>query len=339
MTTYRCGEPMVQPPELCSSPISIGELCSEARLGTAESYLANHSFLTATYKDRFYFQLPNYPVLFESDGTIAGTRSVHRFWKRLSETPFHFSIYANDDCLFYDGIDIDHNHTLWKLGIDSDGDGIADDTEASDDQDADGKANYLDDDSDGDGIKDITEGFEDLDQDGIINALDLDSDGDGIDDAIEGSLDSDGDGIPNYLDADSDQDGVPDRYESILDPDSDGIPDYLDTDSDGDGVDDFEETQHDTDGDGIPDTLDNDIDGDGIPNETEGDADPDNDGIPNYLDTDSDGDGASDQTEWQLGADPYDGVSNLPLNPWLLFLALLFLLFILIPKNSRSKDA
>ncbi len=291
--------------------------------------------LTATFNNRFYFRLPGRPVLFESDGTVEGTHGVHRFWGHNGDIFLH----ANEENLFYHGVDTDHNHTLWKLGLDSDGDGISDKMEGQSDLDNDGKLNYMDDDCDDDGIADAVEGFADFDQDGIINALDRDSDGDGIDDAVEGSLDSDGDGIPNYLDADSDQDGVPDRYESILDPDGDGIPDYLDTDSDGNGVDDFEETQHDTDGDGIPDTLDNDIDGDGISNETEGDADPDNDGIPNYLDTDSDGDGASDQTEWQLGADPYDGVSNLPLNPWLLFLALLFLLFILIPKNSRSKDA
>lgn len=71
-------------------------------------------------------------------------------------------------------------------------------------------------DSDGDGIFDVIEGTDDADGDGIPNYLDLDSDGDGIPDAVEGTGDVDGDGIPNYLDLDSDGDGVSDYVEAFL---------------------------------------------------------------------------------------------------------------------------
>ncbi len=71
-------------------------------------------------------------------------------------------------------------------------------------------------DSDGDGIPDVTEGTEDRDGDTLPNFLDLDSDGDGLLDATEAGadptdpVDTDGDGTPDYLDLDSDGDGIPD---------------------------------------------------------------------------------------------------------------------------------
>ena len=61
-------------------------------------------------------------------------------------------------------------------------------------------------DSDGDGIPDSVEGTDDTDGDGIPNYLDTDSDDDGIPDSEEGTDDTDGDGIPDYLDPDSDGD-------------------------------------------------------------------------------------------------------------------------------------
>ncbi len=330
----------------------------------------NGALSSRTYaicNNRLYFQVAYYPVLFESDGTPEGTREIQHFWNRNIPSMEFVEMANSNGVLFYTAVDEQRRATLWKLGPDSDGDGIADEMEGYSDLDGDGTANYMDDDCDGDGILDVVEGFMDRDCDGLIDALDTDSDGDGISDSIEGTQDTNGDGVPDYLDTDSDYDGLSDAEEGVLDTDGDEIPGYLDRDSDGNGFEDRQEGRADIDGDGIPnfrdfdnngngvsdtedgegdwdqdgipDFMDIDIDGDGISNTTEGDADPDNDGIPNYLDTDSDGDGASDQTEWQLGANPYDGVSNLPLNPWLLFLALLFLLFILIPKNSRSKDA
>lgn len=61
-------------------------------------------------------------------------------------------------------------------------------------------------DSDGDGIPDSVEGSEDTDGDGVKDSLDTDSDGDGVPDSEEAGpdpknpLDSDGDGIPDYKD-------------------------------------------------------------------------------------------------------------------------------------------
>ncbi len=285
------------------------------------------------YDNHFFFAPKDRPEIWVTDGTLEGTECIHRYglwqaYKPATSLRNYSNTLILDDTLFYFVAG-----KLWRMDIDTDKDGIADVTAGTGDLDLDGIPNHLDDDMDGDGIPNSIEGNLDPDQDGIINALDTDSDGDGIPDAIEGSIDSDDGGVLNYLDLDSDGDGIPDAQEGGEDFDHDGIPNYLDTDSDGDGINDFSETLHDTDGDGVPDTLDNDIDGDGISNDTEGDADPDNDGIPNYLDPDSDNDGASDEDEWQLGGDPYDGVSNLPLSPWPLFIFFLFLVFILIPKK------
>ncbi len=69
-------------------------------------------------------------------------------------------------------------------------------------------------DSDGDGITDYEEGTEDADHDGLPNYLDPDSDGDGLWDADEGVDDVDHDGLPNYLDTDSDGDGYSDADET-----------------------------------------------------------------------------------------------------------------------------
>ena len=77
-------------------------------------------------------------------------------------------------------------------------------------------------DSDGDGISDETEGMVDTDGDGTPNHLDDDSDGDGISDREEhrdrdlcARPDADGDGVANWLDADSDnEDTVQRRIEA-----------------------------------------------------------------------------------------------------------------------------
>ena len=143
--------------------------------------------------------------------------------------------------------------------IDTDGDGLFDDTQDLD--------------NDNDGLSNDDEGDGDSDGDGIPNHLDLDSDGDGIPDADEGLQDSDGDGIPDYLDLDSDGDGIPDSVEGVLDTDGDGIPNYLDTDSDGDGLLDSDEGLSDSDGDGVPDYLDSDNNkNDGIDDENDQDS-------------------------------------------------------------------
>ncbi len=157
-------------------------------------------------------------------------------------------------------------------------------------------------DSDGDGIDDETEGTGDTDGDGIPDYLDTsnDEDGDGVPDAIEGALDSDGDGINDALEADADNDGIPDGVEvGILsrDSDADGIDDRFDvdqtggTDANGDGVDDAV-AAIDTDGDGIADFRDTDSDNDGVPDRIEAavsNLDSDGDGIDDRFDVDQTG--------------------------------------------------
>jgi len=214
-----------------------------------------------------------------------------------------------------DGIDdaIDVNATG---GVDVDGDGI-DDAFAPTDTDGDGTPDFLDIDSDNDGIPDNSEDTSlpaltgvDTDGDGIDDAIDVDAtsgtdvDGDGVDDALA-PTDSDGDGIPNHLDLDSDNDGLLDTLEdsntpplSGADADGDGIDDALDvdltggTDVDGDGIDDAM-MPTDTDGDGVPDYLDLDSDNDGLPDTLEDSntpplsgVDTDGDGIDDALDVD-----------------------------------------------------
>ena len=79
---------------------------------------------------------------------------------------------------------------------DTDGDGITDKDElCPQDQDQDGKPNYVDDDSDGDGIPDKVEA------------------GDGDPSTLP--VDTDKDGLPDFLDLDSDNDSVPDSQEDL----------------------------------------------------------------------------------------------------------------------------
>ena len=193
---------------------------------------------------------------------------------------------------------------------DSDGDGIPDATENTD-EDADGIIDSLDLDSDNDGIPDAIEAGPnpiipvDTDGDGRPDTVDPDSDGDGIPDSVETQQDHDNDGIANYLDRDSDDDGLPDTIEDDvalgLDSDFDGIDDGYDvdnlltgtaTDSDNDGVNDAL-TPEDTDGDGRANFLDEDSDNDGIPDTVEADLDPANDSdgdqINDVFDVDSTG--------------------------------------------------
>ncbi|HJL44790.1 MAG TPA: hypothetical protein RMG45_03105 [Polyangiaceae bacterium LLY-WYZ-15_(1-7)] len=95
-------------------------------------------------------------------------------------------------------------------------------------------------DTDGDGLWDDFEGSDDVDGDGIPNFMDTDSDGDGFDDRTESgeqggcsARNSDADAFPDYLDNDSDGDGLGDREEAetyFTDPynpdtDGDGFPD------------------------------------------------------------------------------------------------------------------
>jgi hypothetical protein len=200
---------------------------------------------------------------------------------------------------------------------DMDADGIADGAERMDDPDGDGVASFQDLDSDGDGLDDDTERAappctnpRDTDVDGKPDFLDLDSDNDGVPDAQSDRVtDTDGDGLPNGRDADDDGDNVVDSIEIGADPaaprdsDGDGLPNYLDPDSDGDGVHDSPATLSDIDMDGVEDYLDDDADGDGLLDTLEIGADPlaprntDGDQVVDWLDADSDGDGLADGRE------------------------------------------
>jgi len=207
----------------------------------------------------------------------------------------------------------DHSfEEITTIIMDTDGDGIPDDVEGTEDPDGDGIPNFEDLDSDGDGILDEDETAADFDGDGIPNFLDLDSDWDFILDEQEMGFgvdeDLDGDGFDNYLDTDADGDNISDFSEWINDFDSDGIPNFLDTDSDWDFILDVDETDADDDSDGHRNFLDLDVDGDGIDDYFEWVNDYDNDGIPNYKDTDSDGDGMSDLVE---GVDDFDADGHL----------------------------
>jgi large repetitive protein len=217
--------------------------------------------------------------------------------------------------------------------VDSDGDGIANETDSANSNPCIPNASSaacLAFDSDGDGLtngQEATLGTNpnstDSDGDGIADGAEVggnvntptDSDGDGIINALESAtVDTDGDGTPNSADADSDNDGIPDAVErgsgsTPLDTDGDGLANYLDRDSDNDTIPDALEAGNnlsspvDTDGDGRPDYLDLDSDSDGLPDRLEGGGsgiDSDADGIDNSFDVNTQGgvdanqDGVSD---------------------------------------------
>lgn len=222
--------------------------------------------------------------------------------------------------------------------IDANNDGLNDNTALPlTDTDGNGTPDYRQLDSDSDGIPDNTEaGINpaaplDSNADGIPDYRQLDSDSDGVPDSVEAGtdgtapLDSDADGTPDYRQLDSDNDGIPDNIEAgsnltmPVDTDGDGTPDYREQDSDNDGIPDSIEagaaasTPTDTDGDGIPDYLEPDSDNDGIPDAIEAGSDGSNpvdtnaDGIADYQQLDSDGDGISDLIE-------AGGNGNLPID-------------------------
>ena len=171
-----------------------------------------------------------------------------------------------------------------KEAVDSDGDGLTDDEEAT------LKTNPNKTDSDGDGIPDNEEVGEepsaatDTDGDGKINALDDDDDNDNLPTLLEGAIntnplekDTDGDGLDDATEV-GDNTGVP------LDTDSDKLINAIDPDDDNDGLTTLDELalktnplKKDTDGDGIED-------GEEIGDKTGKPKDSDDDGIIDALD-------------------------------------------------------
>jgi hypothetical protein len=202
--------------------------------------------------------------------------------------------------------------------IDTDGDGFFDYQDAFPndptewlDTDSDGVGNNTDTDDDGDGWSDEIEDQEgsdpldasdqpsDTDGDGTPNSLDTDDDNDGVLDIEDDfpldpteTIDTDGDGIGNNADTDDDGDGYSDSFEETEGTDPLDASDFP-FDNDGDGLSEEEELalgtdpdNPDTDGDGINDKFDafpldpeisSDIDGDGIADDLEDDID--NDGV------------------------------------------------------------
>ena len=190
--------------------------------------------------------------------------------------------------------------------VDSDGDGIYDDSDTDDDND---------------GLLDTTEDSNQNGEidDGETDPLDNDSDDDGYldgeDDLPLNSdewLDTDEDGIGNNSDTDDDDDGYPDGVDDFpldsaewLDTDQDGIGNNADTDDDGDGLSDEDESSIGT------NPLDDDSDDDGL---SDGEEVNTYSTDPNYPD--SDGDGFSDGDEVNIyGTDPNVYVNESPTVP------------------------
>ena len=186
--------------------------------------------------------------------------------------------------------------------------------------DGDDVYNFLDLDSDGDGILDNTEsGGTDADLDGIEDGY-VDADGDGFNDNVDGdpdnSLVAGSDATDTNLGnviiatgADTDNDGAPNSYPNG-NFDGDTKYNFLDIDADNDGIVDNTEGQTtdgyiapsgtDSDGDGIDDAYDaDDASFGGVGSSfTLSDIDSGTDAnSPDYLDIDSDDDGISDLVE------------------------------------------
>ena len=217
-------------------------------------------------------------------------------------------LYTNPECVVSVSLD--------EPTIDTDGDGILDQTDTDDDNDGVNDSDEAlvgtdpllnqttpgtpdgDLDFDGDGIDNGTESDETL-------AIPTDDDGEPGNDIVTAALDTDMDGIPDATDTDDDGDGVNDSDEALvgtdpLDPETIlGIPDGS-VDSDGDGFTNGEESDETlaipTDDDGEP--------GNDIVTAADIPLDTDGDGIPDATDTDDDGDGVNDADEALVGTDP-----------------------------------
>ncbi|MEW6775512.1 MAG: hypothetical protein AB1405_04420 [Bdellovibrionota bacterium] len=217
-------------------------------------------------------------------------------------------------------VNSDTDALLDAIDLDSDNDGIGDETEGLGASDGDGVPDFRDPDDDGDGVPTNIEYADgavhgtDVDGDLILNWHDTNSDADAFQDGEEGTGDSDGDNVPNYLDPDSgtgnsndlDGDGIPNATEDAI-----GTDKFL-VDTDGDGIGDFVETNGglliDTDLDGTIDALDLDSDKDSVPDAVErGTGGPllntDGDAAPDFRDVDDDGDGLPTLIEVPLGTD------------------------------------
>ena len=215
--------------------------------------------------------------------------------------------------------------------IDSDGDGIGDNSDVFPDNpnewedfDGDGIGDNADTDDDGDGCEDIDDALPnnaneclDTDSDGIGDNADTDDDGDGWSDADE--MNCEGEGDYPHLDSqltpvDSDEDGICDLHMDV-DDDNDGWSDEAE-ESCGTEVSNPNEYPLDMDADGICNLIDVDDDGDGVPDlddsfpmDSSEWLDTDEDGLGDNSDLDDDGDQISDEDEKECGSNPSDPAS------------------------------
>jgi len=223
--------------------------------------------------------------------------------------------------------------------VDTDGDGVGDNTDVNDDGDLDALGDPWTDAEEtacGTDPLDATSVPADFDDDGICDIVDTDDDNDGIpdlDDAFptddQESNDFDGDGYgDDQEDDDDDNDGWTDLEEAacLTDPlntmevptdnDRDGECDLVDGDDDNDGVIDLDDAfpnnpleREDSDGDGTGDNADTDDDGDGWLDATEvacanagGSGDKD---VSSETPNDEDGDGLCDAIDPDDDGDGY----------------------------------
>jgi hypothetical protein len=231
------------------------------------------------------------------------------------------------------------------VGLDTDGDGMADNLGASmlNGSACDASMYTVDDDDDNDGWSDSDEATcgsdsldvndmpADYDMDMVCDVTDLDDDNDGFNDDVDAfpmnsseAIDTDGDGIGNNADSDDDDDTVTDGLDAFPldssesnDNDGDGTGDNADTDDDNDGCLDADDAFPlnaaeciDTDGDMLGDNVDPDDDGDGVADVSD----------PFPLDasesSDNDGDGIGDNTDTDDDGDGVDDVDDMfPLDP------------------------
>lgn len=196
--------------------------------------------------------------------------------------------------------------------VDDDGDGID-----SIDEDADNDGNPTNDDSEGNGIPDYLDPSNDTldtDGDGVPDSVDIDDDNDALTDNIEDAnedgdndpltnpTDTDGDGFPDHLDIDADNDGIPDNVEAQLTeayipPNDDDEETYASNN----GLNSAYPEEHlpvNSDDDEVPDYIDLDSDNDSVPDNNEGN-DYNFDGVPDqtFMGTDTDADGLDDGYE------------------------------------------
>ena len=216
--------------------------------------------------------------------------------------------------------------------IDSDGDGVDDDSDMFPDDnqewgdfDGDGIGDNADTDDDGDGCEDSNDDLPtnanecfDTDGDGIGDNADMDDDGDGWSDDDEVNcvgegdnpqldadstpVDSDGDGLCDHpMDLDDDNDGWSDEDEESCETEK-ADPNEAPTDIDKDGI--CDQLDLDDDGDGVPDTDDS------FPTDVSEWMDTDGDGLGDNSDLDDDGDQFSDEDEAECGSNPSDSDST-----------------------------